>query len=271
MTENRSAPPFLRQLTVLTYNVHSCRGMDGRTDPARIAEVIARCAPDIAALQEVDVGRTRSGGADQAELIAAHLGMRSHFHPALHLESEQYGDAILTSLPTRLMRAGPLPSRGEPRGALWLAVDLDGTELHVINTHLGLGRRERRQQIDVLSGPDWLGSPACRWAPTIFLGDFNAVPGSAVYRRIRRDWRDVQVDAGRRPRATFPSRLPLLRIDHIFVGAGIAVSDATVHMDPTARLASDHLPLTAKLSVPILEPTPIPASAARWTRRWRGP
>mgnify|MGYP002683078286 CR=1 FL=1 len=46
------------------------------------AEVIAAHAPDIVALQEVDVGRRRSGGVDQAGEIARELGMQIHFHPA---------------------------------------------------------------------------------------------------------------------------------------------------------------------------------------------
>ncbi|MFH1602659.1 MAG: endonuclease/exonuclease/phosphatase family protein [Pseudomonadota bacterium] len=67
----------------MTYNVHSCIGMDGKLAPERIARVIARCAPDIVALQELDVGRARTAGADQAHLIAHYLEMDFHFHPAL--------------------------------------------------------------------------------------------------------------------------------------------------------------------------------------------
>jgi endonuclease/exonuclease/phosphatase family metal-dependent hydrolase len=104
----------------MTYNVHRCVGADGRADPRRIAEVIAACQPDMVALQELDVGRLRTGGIDQAHVIAHLLGMSFHFHPALQVEDELYGDAILTALPMRLVKAGPLPgSVGfEPRGAL---------------------------------------------------------------------------------------------------------------------------------------------------------
>lgn len=246
-----TADASTRPIRILTYNVHSCRGTDGRRDPARIAEVIARCAPDIAALQEVDVGRARSGGIDQAQKIAAHLRMDSHFHPALHLEEEQYGDAILTALPARLIRAAPLPSLGEPRGAIWMAVDIGGTELQVINTHLGLRRRERMAQVATLLGPGWLGGAEGRNTPTVMLGDFNAVPGSAPYRSLLRHGRDVQLDAAARVRATFPSRFPMLRIDHIFVGEGIRTLQAEVRADRLARTASDHLPLLATIGVPV--------------------
>lgn len=236
--------------------------MDGQRDPARIAEVIARCQPDIAALQEVDVGRARSGGIDQAQLIAAHLQMNAHFHPAIHLAEEKYGDAILTALPARLVRAGPLPSIGEPRGAIWMAIDIGGVELHVINTHLGLRRRERQAQIAALHGPDWLGSAEVHGAPTAFLGDFNATGSSALYRGIIRDWHDVQRRDGAKPRATFPSRFPVLRLDYIFVSKGICVLESSVHSDMLARMASDHLPLLATLTVPALASSSLPMSVS---------
>lgn len=244
----------IRPVKVLTYNVHSCRGSDGRVDPARIAEVIARTNADIVALQELDVGRARSGGVDQAHLVATHLNMRSHFHPALHVEEEKYGDAILTSLPATVVRAAALPSIGEPRGALWLSIDLDGTQLQVINTHLGLRRRERLAQVGQLLGPGWLGSAECKDGPVVLLGDFNAVPSSLAYRRIAQGWRDAYAEAMPRPKATFPSRFPLLRLDHIFVGDDVQVLDAQVCSDVLIRSASDHLPLLATLGIPLMPP-----------------
>ena len=139
-------------LRVMTYNVHSCVGMDGKLDVERIARVIARARPDVVALQELDVGRARTGAMDQAHLIARYLEMAFHFHPALHIEEERYGDAILTHLPQRLVKAGPLPGLAsrpllEPRGALWVAIELHGREIQVINTHLGLHPRERMAQV----------------------------------------------------------------------------------------------------------------------------
>ena len=67
---------------IVTYNVHRCVGTDRRLNVARVAEVLAALNPDIVALQELDVGRRRTGYADQAHEIAARLKMASHFHPA---------------------------------------------------------------------------------------------------------------------------------------------------------------------------------------------
>jgi endonuclease/exonuclease/phosphatase family metal-dependent hydrolase len=245
----------------MTYNVHGCVGVDGRLDVSRIAAVVARSRPDIVALQELDVGRSRSGGVDQAHTIASRLGMRFHFHAALKVAEEQYGDAILTGLPMRIVKSGPLPNlrrvrgRGlEDRGALWVAVDVGGgRELQVVNTHLGLVPLEQRAQARALLGPDWTGHPAC-CDPAILLGDFNATPRYKIYRELSARLRDVQrTPDGDRVRRwsvrTFPSRMPMLRIDHIFASPSIEVLGVHAPDGALEREASDHLPLVADLHV----------------------
>lgn len=243
-------PKAMRQrIRFLTYNVHSCFGTDRRLDPARIAAVIAECQPDVIALQEVDVGRARTGGIDQAHMIATHLNMEAEFHPALHLEDEKYGDAVLTALPMRLIKAAPLPSSGEPRGALWVEIDVAGVKLQVIVTHLGLRGAERLRQATALLGPGWLGGVAQGDAHVVLAGDLNATGRSTAYRLLARQLSDAQLLTGAKPRPTFPSRLPLLRIDHVLIGKGIEVASCRVHGSTLARSASDHLPLLAELDV----------------------
>jgi len=231
-------------LRIMTYNVHRCVGAGRRADPRRIAEVIAACEPDIVALQELDVGRLRTGGTDQAHAIAHLLGMNFHFHPALRVEEELYGDAILTALPMRLVKAGHLPgSVGfEPRGALWAAVAANGTEIQIINTHLGLLAYERTAQAEILLGPDWLGHPECR-DPVILLGDFNSRRRSRAYRMFTARLRDAQLTLHKRAQRTFPARLPMVRIDHIFCSRSVEVIGVEVPRSRIARTASDHLPV----------------------------
>lgn len=242
-------------LRVMTYNVHSCIGMDGKLAPERIARLIARYAPDVVALQELDVGRARTGGVDQAHLIARYLEMDFHFHPAMNVEEESYGDAILTHLPMRLVRAGSLPGlpgkpRLEPRGVLWVTIELNGIEYQVLDTHLGLLQRERLLQTEALLGADWLGHPDCR-GPAVLRGDFNARPSSPVCRQVRTRLQDTQIELeSHRPRRTFFGRFPTARIDHVFVDQSIEVLDIEVPDTELARVASDHLPLIAELRFP---------------------
>ncbi|MFN3522126.1 MAG: endonuclease/exonuclease/phosphatase family protein [Phenylobacterium sp.] len=239
---------------ILTYNVHRCVGVDRRLDVGRVAAVIARLEPDIVALQELDVGRLRTNGVDQAHEIAQRLDMAFHFHPALRVEEELYGDAILTSLPERKIKAGPLPGHPrmpglEPRGALWIEVEIEGRRLQVINTHLGLVPREQHLQAAHLAGPQWLGDPDCA-GPTILLGDFNATTSSVVHRALTARLRQSRALAERpTPSATFPSPFPVLRIDHLFVSEDIVVHEVFAPFDPLTRVASDHLPLVMDFSL----------------------
>lgn len=233
---------------IVTYNVHRCVGNDRRLDVARIAAVLAQLQPDIVALQELDVGRRRTGHVDQAHEIAERLEMSHHFHAALQVEEERYGDAILTCLPERLVKSGALPGHPrmaalEPRGALWVEVEVEGRPLQVINTHLGLVPREQQTQATALAGPAWLEHPKCQW-PAILLGDFNATASSVVYRTLTQQLQPARRLARKKqPSSTFPSPLPVLRIDHHFVSPGIEVQDVFAPFDPLSRVASDHLPL----------------------------
>jgi endonuclease/exonuclease/phosphatase family metal-dependent hydrolase len=235
---------------ILTYNVHRCVGLDRRLDVGRVADVIAAEKPDIVALQEVDVGRARTGGVDQAHDLARRLGMVSRFNAALRVEEEQYGDAVLTARPERLIKAGPLPGyprmpRLEPRGALWVAIDLGGRrELQVINTHLGLVPREQQIQAAALTGEAWLGAKERR-DPVVLLGDFNATQRTVVHRTLAAALSDAHgLRPERAPRvATFPASMPILGIDHVFVSAGVRVVALRPVAGARARLASDHLPL----------------------------
>jgi endonuclease/exonuclease/phosphatase family metal-dependent hydrolase len=241
-------------LRVLTYNVHSCVGIDGRLAPQRVARVISRYQPDVVALQEVDVGHRRTGRTDQARLLAEYLRMDYHFHRALAWEGEAYGDCVLSRLPMRLVKADKLPTlpgRGErePRGALWVTLDLNGRAIQMINTHLGLSARERLLQVRALLGEEWLGA-STEGGPVVFCGDLNAGPQSAVWRWCARTLLDIQMGVpDHSPRRTWFGRHPIARIDHIFVNASFRVLYVDVGDDYLARTASDHRPLFAELGI----------------------
>ncbi|MEX1097799.1 MAG: glycosyltransferase [Planctomycetales bacterium] len=241
-----------RMLRVATYNVHSCIGLDGRLSPARIARVLATAAADVIALQELDVGRGRSGFIHQAEQITRALEMEFHFHPSFRIEEEQFGTAVLSRLPVKLVRTGILPSRTawqEPRGVLWVEVDVDGVSVQIVTTHLGLSASERELQIDELLGPNWLCRDECGEA-VVLCGDFNMLPRSRGYRRIASRYRDVQRAVDRHsPLRTWFGPFPLTRIDHVFVGEQLRVKRVEVPRTRLSRIASDHLPLVVDLEV----------------------
>ena len=242
------------RVRVATYNVHGCVGMDRQRSETRIAEVIADLKADIVGLQELDLSRKRSGDVDQAGQIAGQLGWHWHFHPAMQRGDEHYGHAILSRHPLTLRRAICLPGNApffcrEERAALGMDVATEAGVIHVINTHFGLGRRERRLQAELLSRADWLDDHS-RGAPLILLGDFNSLPGSRPYRTLSGRLRDVRETArAAHSLATFPTTLPLFAVDHIFVNAALRPVSVAVHRTALARIASDHFPLIAELSL----------------------
>jgi endonuclease/exonuclease/phosphatase family metal-dependent hydrolase len=239
---------------ILTYNVHRWLGTDRQVSPGRIAEVIASCEPDIVALQEVRVGRVKPGGADQAAVVAQALGMELHFQPTIRMFGEQFGIAVLTRHPSRLVQSGRLPtgSNGptlEKRCALWAEVTVGGRTLQIVNAHLSLRSRERFVQAQALLGEDWLGHPRCA-DPAILLGDFNAPPHSRSYRLFASHMRDAQLsNPGGEPQPTFHTRAPILRLDHIFATPSVEVVAAAPIRTALARIASDHFPLLAEVRV----------------------
>ena len=245
-----------QHVRVMTYNVHRCVGLDGKASPERIARVIARHEPDIIALQELDAGHERTHRVHQAERIAQLLGMSYHFHSVIAVAEEQYGNAILSRYPLRLMRAAQLPQLGnmkylEPRGALWVAVDIGGVALQVINCHLSIWPYERLVQAGELVGASWLSDTLCL-PPVVLCGDFNAMPRTGAYRRIARVLRDAQrADKKARVHRTWSSRYPVSRIDHVFTSPDIRIEKIAVPRTALDQVASDHLPLMVEMKLPL--------------------
>lgn len=225
--------------------------MDRQRSETRIAEVIAEMSVDVVALQELDSGRRRSAGADQTTMIAEQLGWHSYFHPALQREGEHYGNAILSRYQLTFRRGVELPGKPpffcrENRAAVEVELESSLGKVHIINTHLGLGRRERFLQAQLFSSAEWLAGTDSD-VPVILLGDFNSLTGSLPYRTLSRHLRDVrELIQAKEPIRTYPTRLPVLGVDHIFVNGPVQPVSLTVHRSPRARIASDHFPLIAE-------------------------
>jgi endonuclease/exonuclease/phosphatase family metal-dependent hydrolase len=241
------------EFKLMTYNVHSCGGMDGRVSPRRIARVIRSQAPDLVAIQEVDLGRRRSRAEDQAKLIADELGMHVVFVPTVTRGQEHYGHALMSRWPIEIVKRAHLPHdpKGwwkEPRSALWARVQIGENTVHVVTTHLGLGPYERLLQMRMLLSQEWLGRLSDDEA-ILMCGDFNLMPGSTPYGLAAARFRDVQAAcAGHRPLSTFSSLRPFVRLDHIFTSPRLEVKNVSVPRTNLTRVASDHLPLVAEFS-----------------------
>jgi endonuclease/exonuclease/phosphatase family metal-dependent hydrolase len=235
-------------MRILSWNVHSMRGTDGRHAPERIARVIEQIKPDVAGLQEVG-GPLAPGAADGAEMLGRLTGMFSAFGPTMSFRDRPYGNAILARHPITATRNYDLSvRRREPRGCLRADVELAGVIVHVFAAHLGLHWRERRRQAAQLLSADILRDAALAH-PLVLVGDFNTLtPRAAVPRWLRRQLVDCAISA-RNEAPTFPSRFPLLRLDHAYVDDAFRVLAVEVVRTPLTRRASDHLPLVVELEL----------------------
>lgn len=238
------------KIRIMTYNVHSCIGMDGRLSVERIARVIARYDPDIVCLQELDAGRMKSGSLNQAEVIAEKLEMAFNFHPVYGSHKQEFGNAILSAYPMQLIAAQRLPGFMskhilEPRGALWVEADIYGQKIQVMNTHLSLWWGERGWQVEALLGSDWLNHRHCLENPVILCGDFNVTPLSSALRRLCSRLTHIQKN---QHKSTWPSRLPWRCLDHILISSHLQVTQLGIPTSELERIASDHLPVIAEIN-----------------------
>lgn len=240
-------------IRIMTYNIHSGVNMDGNVRLQPIVRVIRAMNPDIVALQEVDVGLLHTGGRHQAKILGDSLGMEFFFFPLVQFQTRHYGLAFLSRVPFTVVKYDRLPTvlprlRFQNRGAVWIRLNHSSRPIHVFNTHLGLFHRERLRQIQALLGKHWLKAIPQDEA-VVLCGDLNAGPLSRVYRKLSANLSDVQKKSGngQRPKPTFSSRRPILRIDHIFVSSHFVPLSVKVVESRITRMASDHLPLFAKL------------------------
>ncbi|MEL6211148.1 MAG: endonuclease, partial [Pseudomonadota bacterium] len=129
------------------------------------------------------------------------------------------------------------------RGAVSVEVTSGARPLRIISTHLSLSQPLRVLQMRIL-GQYIRRRPAMQ---TLLLGDLNewrSWGGLMFHRRL------VGTALRGPVRRTFPSTRPLLPLDRIMTDAPGRVAQMQVIRTPQVALASDHLPLTAIVTVP---------------------
>jgi endonuclease/exonuclease/phosphatase family metal-dependent hydrolase len=240
-----SASSESRRLRVATYNVHRCRGLDGRTRPTRVAGVLREIGADVLALQEV---WSVTGGArerDQARFLADELGLNVIEGENRQWKGGSYGNVVLSRFPMHSVKNYDLSVEGrERRGCLHIDVEVGGTVLHVFNVHLGTAFLERRHQGRLLARPEILLNDELE-GPRLMLGDFNEWTPGLVTRTLGTHLRSVDIVKHLRRRRTYPGFLPFLHLDHIYHDDDLVLRSLKLHRSRTALVASDHLPLIA--------------------------
>ena len=245
MSRSTNAP-----LRVLVYNIHAGKDAKGVDNLTRVAELIRTTNADIALLQEVDRGTTRSGKADQPRILADLTGFHVAFGKTLDYQGGDYGIAVLSRWPItfdalhRLPVNPPQERSGagyEPRGALEAVIQMPGAPLAVLNTHIDASREDfyRRQEMTSLLQ---LANHSIngRQRSTLLGGDLNAEPGSAVIGMLAGSpLRDAWMDCGQGTGLSYPADKPVKRIDYLLLPADWRCLSATVIETET----SDHRPV----------------------------
>ena len=225
-------------LRIASWNIRGGVGLDGRFDLERVVGLLKRAEPDIVALQEVDSRRATPTHEHPFRLLRSALGEHSIEAKSIISADGEYGQILISRWPLAEIKIHDISVPGrEPRRAIEVDVLAPCGSLHMVATHLGLTFRERRNQTEALVEMA-RRSPH----PTIMVGDFNdwiwrGSVQNAIHRALpARTWQ-----------RTFPSWLPLIRLDRIYCRPREAMVRSWT--DPAARGASDHLPIFADIRV----------------------
>ena len=218
-------------IRVMTYNIRHGRGLDGKINLNRIAEDIIRSGAEIVALQEVDRFNIRSGFQDQVRVLAEKTGMNWSFATSLRWGFAQYGNATLSKYPILSKTVYTLPGIKETRTLLKTVIQYGDIPLTVLNTHLGVGLEERKEQIPVLA--ELLNETE---GPAILMGDFNMESDHFLLKRLLDQWEKVKLNV------KSPTVLSGLEIDHIYVNRPALLQNAWTMISD----ASDHNPVVAE-------------------------
>lgn len=229
----------MASLRLASYNVHMWRGLDRRRDPHRTLRVLEELDADVVVLQEavVPFGHQRPGKA-----LARATDMEALPGVTMFRKDAHYGNMLLSRLPVLSVRRLDLSwRRREPRGAIDAVLDLQGTPVRVVATHLGLSGRERLFQVGrILDALD--RHPEHGAAVTVLAGDCNEwLPWARTLRALRNWFGDAPAPK------TFPVRHPVLPLDRVWARPAHCLRAVEAHRSELARVASDHLPLLARL------------------------
>jgi len=237
------------RLRVVTYNIH--KGVQG-LGPARRLEIhnlghaVEQFDADVVCLQEVR--KQHRGEADyftrwpdqpQADFLAPE-GYEAVYRTNAYTRHGEHGNAILSRWPVLAQQHEDISDhRFEQRGLLHAQLLVEGRVLHVVSLHLGLIRSSRVRQLEQLARYVAREIPPAQ--ALLVAGDFNDW-GKVLARPLAEvGLRDGGL--GRTP--TFPARLPLVQLDHIYT-RGLVQRHMLVPQGRVWRRMSDHLPLLAE-------------------------
>ncbi len=243
-------------LHVATYNIHKgFSQFNRRMMVHELRDRLRLLSPDIVFLQEVQglhLGHSEhySNWPTQAqhEFLADEQWENSCYGRNVVSDHSHHGNAILSRFPILHFHNQDVTHlRFERRGMLHCAIQAEGwpQPVHCVSVHLSLFARSRKRQMNALA--EALEELVPGDSPLIIAGDFNDWRNRAsALLADRLGMTEVAAGSEGRPSRSFPSVLPLLRLDRIYV-RGFQVDSSTVHTGTAWSRISDHAALSAQL------------------------
>ncbi|AVX91395.1 endonuclease/exonuclease/phosphatase family protein [Pseudomonas sp. VE 196-7] len=254
--EQTSVEVSVRRFTVLTVNTHKgFTALNRRFILPELREAVRSVAADVVFLQEVHGTHEHHPKRysnwptmPQYEFLADSLWPQfAYGRNAVYPEGD-HGNALLSKF--QIIRHDNLDvsiSGHENRGVLHCVLRLpgEGVEVHAICVHLGLRESHRNAQLKLL-GERIAQLPAD--APVIVAGDFNDWRQRADALLEPCGLREVFAEHHGNPARSFPARLPILRLDRIYVRNLKASQPNVLTTRPWSHL-SDHAPLSVEIEL----------------------
>ncbi|MDI9333165.1 MAG: endonuclease/exonuclease/phosphatase family protein [Cytophagales bacterium] len=245
-------------IKVLTVNIHKgFTALNRQYMLPELREAVRSVAADVVFLQEVTGSNTRHAALTSRfahephyEYLADSIWTQYAYGRNSVYTHGHHGNAVLSKFPiVHFQNRDVSVSQLERRGLLHcvLNIPLLQTPLHVICVHFNLLSWHRSKQLMQLC--TFVREVVPPLAPLIVAGDFNDWEERACA-VLRNDAHLTEIFVSQQGRAarTFPARLPILRLDRIYVRN--VVSHSPIHLPPTPwRHLSDHAPLAATIEL----------------------
>ena len=238
------------RLRLLTYNVHRGRSaIRGHDICERVAKILDFSQADIFCLQEV----WQHDGFDRHQ-FEAHLCDQRWPHRVFvktaTFAAGTQGNAVVSRTPIVAWNYLDISvAKLEPRGILHAAVQFGDATVQVFCVHFGLFGYERRRQAALLMR--FIEEKIPPDAPIVVAGDFNDWTHRLAHRFTKEfGFSEVIGRTGGLPGRTYPSFMPLLRLDRIYY-RNAHLLNARIVSERSALRLSDHLPIEADFELPL--------------------
>ncbi|MCB2252667.1 endonuclease/exonuclease/phosphatase family protein [Pseudomonas chlororaphis] len=246
----------VRRFTVLTVNTHKgFTALNRRFILPELREAVRSVAADVVFLQEVHGSHEQHPqryenwpSMPQYEFLADSIWPQFAYGRNAVYPAGDHGNALLSKFQIVAYDNLDVSLGGhESRGLLHCVLRLpgDAPQVHAVCVHLGLRESHRQQQLHLLLQ---LIAELPVDAPLIVAGDFNDWRQRADAQLAPSGLREVFVSLHGKPARSFPARLPLLRLDRIYVRHLKVHRPQVLAAHPWSHL-SDHAPLSVEVEL----------------------